>query len=206
MAKIMLVDDHGVVRAGFRYLLEHQAGHVVVEASSAEAAYRNYAAESPDVVVMDLKMPGMGGLEAVRRLCAREKSVRTLVLSMYEDPAFISHAKDAGAMGYVSKRSAPETLTRAIDALLRGDEFFDADIEAAGHGREAGMKLEDLSTREFEIFRLVAEGQSVVAIAGSLHISPKTVSNYRTNIMQKLGLNNSAELTRLAIRSGLVDA
>ncbi len=205
MAKIMLVDDHSVVRAGFRYLLEQQA-HVVVEANSAEEAYRNYAVEKPDVVVMDLKMPGMGGLEAVRRLCAREKSVRTLVLSMFEDPAFISHAKDAGARGYVSKRSAPETLTRAIDALLRGEEFFDSEIEGSMENQRVGMKLEDLSTREFEIFRLVAEGRSVVTIAESLHISPKTVSNYRTNIMQKLGLKNSAELTRLAIRSGLVDA
>lgn len=207
--RILLVDDHAVVRAGFRYLLESSDGFDVFEVDSAEEACRVYGSYKPDVVVMDMMMPGMGGLEGVRHLYAKDDNARILVLSMRDDPAYVSRARKAGAKGYVTKRSAPEELSQAVSALLCGKTYLSQDIAETRDSKNASSdedRVQSLSEREFEVFCLLAEGRTVVEISEDLHLSPKTVSNHRAHIMEKLGAKNIVELTRLAIRNGLIDA
>lgn len=207
-AKILLVDDHAVVRAGFKYLLESQQDYEVSEASSSEEAYRIYGEIEPDVVVLDVSMPGMGGIEGLRRLRSRHQDARVLLLSMYDDPAFVARAMKMGAMGYISKNSAADSLVRAIPEVLRGKQYFSADIAAQMQQQDKDYDSDTLalSTREFEIFRLLAEGRSVSTIADDLNLSPKTVSNHRSRLMEKLNLRTTAELVHFAIRQGIVAA
>jgi len=207
-AKILLVDDHAVVRAGFKYLLESQRDYEVSEASSSEEAYRVYGEIEPDVVILDVSMPGMGGIEGLRRLRSRHVDARVLLLSMYDDPAFVARAMKMGAMGYVSKNSAADSLGKAITEVLRGKKYFSADIADQMRQRDTDYDSDTLalSTREFEIFRLLAEGRSVGAIADDLSLSPKTVSNHRSRLMEKLNLKTTAELVHFAIRQGIVTA
>ncbi len=202
---VLLVDDHSVVRAGFRYLLERVEGFVVIESDSAEAAYRTYREKKPDVVVIDMSMPGIGGLEGIRRLRASDDTSRIIVLSMYNDPSFVTRAMEMGALGYLSKNCGPEELAKAIAAVMRGERYFSSDIalEAADTG---GTELSSLSTREFQVFRMLADGASVKDIADTLSLSPKTVNNHRSNIMEKLQLHSAVEMTRLAVREGIIDA
>ncbi len=207
-AKILLVDDHAVVRAGFRYLLESRHQYEVSEAGSSEEAYSVYGEIEPDVVVLDVSMPGMGGIEGLRRLRSRHADARVLLLSMYDDPAFVSRAMKMGAMGYISKNSAADSLVTAITEVLRGKQYFSADIadRMQRQDRDYDSATLALSTREFEIFRLLAEGRSVSTIADDLKLSPKTVSNHRSRLMEKLDLKTTAELVHYAIRQGIVSA
>jgi len=207
-AKLLLVDDHAIVRAGFRYLLESDADYEIREVDTAEEACRIYSEYKPDAVIMDLLMPGMGGLQGVRHIHAKDQNARVLVLSMRDDPVYVSQATKAGAKGYVTKRSAPEELTRAVSVLIKGQEYLSADIKQniSKSSKSDEEKIDCLSEREFEIFRLLAEGHTVVNISEDLHLSPKTVSNHRTHIMHKLQATNIVELTRLAIRNGLIEA
>ncbi len=212
MAKIrvMLVDDHAVVRFGFRMLLEAGGDiEVASEADSGELAYQRYADVRPDVVVMDLSMPGMGGIEAVRRLLARDKDARVLVLSAHEDSAHPRRVLKAGALGYLSKRSAPEELIAAVRAIAGGRVYLDADVAAklATHaGEGSGGPVEALSEREFAVFIQLARGQSVNRIAEVLKLSPNTVGTHLYNIKQKLSAGNQSELTLIAVRNGLIEA
>jgi DNA-binding NarL/FixJ family response regulator len=207
-AKILLVDDHAVVRAGFKYLLESQQDYEVSEASSSEEAYQLYGEIEPNVVVLDVSMPGMGGIEGLRRLRSRYPDARVLLLSMYDDPAFVARAMKMGAMGYISKNSAADSLVAAIGSVLGGRQYFSADIadQMQSEGKDYDSDTLALSTREFEIFRLLAEGRSVSAIADDLSLSPKTVSNHRSRLMEKLNLKTTAELVHFAIRQGIVAA
>lgn len=207
-AKILLVDDHAVVRAGFRYLLESRSDCRVSEASSSEEAYQAYGEIEPDIVVLDVSMPGMGGIEGLRRLRSRYPDARVLLLSMYDDPAFVARAVKMGAMGYISKNSAADSLVAAISAVLAGKQYFSDDIagQMGSENRDYDSDTLALSTREFEIFRLLAEGRSVSAIAEDLNLSPKTVSNHRSRLMEKLNLKTTAELVHFAIRQGIVAA
>lgn len=207
-ARILLVDDHAVVRAGFRYLLESQQNYEVSEASSSEEAYQLYGEIEPDVVVLDVSMPGMGGIEGLRRLRSRYPAARVLLLSMYDDPAFVARAMKIGAMGYISKNSAADSLVAAIGSVLGGRQYFSADIaeQMQSEGKDYDSDTLALSTREFEIFRLLAEGRSVSVIADDLNLSPKTVSNHRSRLMEKLNLKTTAELVHFAIRQGIVAA
>ena len=207
-ARILLVDDHAVVRAGFRYLLESKNDYQVSEASSSEEAYQVYGEIDPDVVVLDVSMPGMGGIEGLRRLRSRYSEARVLLLSMYDDPAFVARAMKMGAMGYISKNSAADSLVAAITSVLGGRQYFSADIahQMQADGKDYDSDTLALSTREFEIFRLLAEGRSVSAIADDLNLSPKTVSNHRSRLMEKLNLKTTAELVHFAIRQGIVAA
>lgn len=206
--KILLVDDHAVVRAGFRYLLENQKDYTVSEASTAEEAYSLYDQLSPDVVVLDISMPGMGGIEGLRRLLRKHPGARVLVLSMYDDPAFVSRAMKMGAKGYISKNSAAESLVKAINRVMAGNQYFSPDIDQQMQDQDKQFDSETLalSTREFEVFRFLAEGRSVGEIAQGLNLSPKTVSNHRSHLMDKLKLSSTAELVRFAIRHGIVKA
>jgi two-component system invasion response regulator UvrY len=207
--RVMLVDDHAVVRVGFRMLLAATGDiEVVAEADSGEVAYQRYPKVHPDVVIMDLSMPGMGGIDAVRRLLARDKTARVLVLSAHEDTAHPKRALQAGALGYLSKRTAPEALIEAVYAVAAGRSYLDAEIARKlamqGLGSVPG-RLEALSEREFSVFLQLARGHSVRNIADSLNLSPNTVGTHLYNIKQKLGADNQAELTLIAVRSGLIE-
>jgi len=208
-ARLLLVDDHAIVRAGFRYLLESDAEYEIKEVNTAEEACNIYKEYKPDAVIMDLIMPGMGGLEGVRHLKAKDNKAKVLVLSMRDDPVYVNRATKAGAKGYVTKRSAPEELTKAVREIIKGQSYLSVDVADTHLKTEVKTdeeKIKCLSEREFEVFCLLAEGQRVVNISEDLHLSPKTVSNHRTRIMHKLNASSIVELTKLAIRNGLIEA
>ena len=205
----MLVDDHAVVRTGFRLLLQAFADiEVVAEADSGEAACQMYESVAPDVVVMDIAMAGMGGLEAIKRLMAKDAKARILALSAHEDTSHPKRALQAGALGYLSKRSAPEVLIDAIRAIAKGQRYLDAQIAQRMavqdiHGEKGPM--DRLSPREFEVFLQLARGQSVAQISEALSLSSSTIGTHLYNVKQKLGLVNQAEMALLAVRYGLID-
>ncbi|HEX6996937.1 MAG TPA: response regulator transcription factor [Gammaproteobacteria bacterium] len=206
--RVLLVDDHAVVRAGYRLLLKQAPEiEVVAEAATGEQACSAFAAHRPDVVVMDLSLPGISGLEALRRILARDPAARVLVFSMHEDALFVERALAAGARGYIAKSSAPTVLVDAVKRVAGGEVLVDPGLASRLHAhraRGADTPFGALSTREFEIFCLLAEGLSSNDIARRLALSPKTVANYASQIKDKLGAGTTAELARLAIRHGLV--
>jgi two-component system invasion response regulator UvrY len=211
MAKIrvVLTDDHAVVRMGFRLLL--QGTHdieVVGEAESGEEAVKRFVELKPDVLVMDLSMPGMGGLEAVTRVLAKDGAARILILSAHEDTIHPKRVLKAGASGYLSKRSAAEELIQAIRQVAGGKMYMEAAIaQQMAVEQISGDKspVDVLSAREFEVFLALAKGQSVNDIAAVLHLSPRTVGTHLYNIKQKLGASNQAELAIMAVRAGLLE-
>jgi two-component system, NarL family, invasion response regulator UvrY len=209
MTRVMLVDDHALVRMGFRMLLANAGCEVVAECGSGEQACSDYARLQPDVVVMDLSMPGMGGMEAVRRILAADPKARILALSAHEDTAHPQRVLRAGAMGYLAKRSAPEALLAAVAALLRGERYVDAQtaqaLAVAQLDGEANPE-QRLSEREFAVFIQLARGMSVAQIAHNLKLSPSTVGTHLYHVKQKLGANNQSELTLVALRWGLIEA
>ncbi len=209
MIRVMLVDDHALVRMGFRMLLGDAKVEVVAECGSGEQACMDYPRVKPDVVVMDLSMPGMGGLEAVRRLLAQDPKARVLALSAHEDTAHPRRVLRAGALGYLAKRSAPEALIAAVTAVARGERYVDAQTAQALamaqiDGRDS--PADALSEREFSVFIQLARGMSVAQIAENLKLSPSTVGTHLYHVKQKLGAGNQSELTLVALRWGLIDA
>ena len=205
---IVLVDDHAVVRAGVRRLLEQEPlFEVIGEAESGEKAYQIYGELKPDVMVMDLSMPGMGGLEAIRRILMRYEKAKILVLSMHEDLSFANQALKLGAKGYLIKNALADDLVKSIEIVSNGEVFLSAEIaKKMAMQSISGDKdpIHELSAREFEIFRLLAEGLDIDGIASTLNISSKTVSNYQTMIKQKLDINSPVELIRYAIKTGVI--
>ncbi len=205
----MLVDDHAVVRMGFKLLLQASSDiEVVAEADSGEAACQMYESVAPDVVVMDIAMAGMGGIEAIKRLVAKDARVRILVLSAHEDTSHPKRALQAGALGYLSKRSAPEVLIDAIRTIAKGQRYLDAHIAQRIAVQDiTGDKTptDQLSAREFEVFIQLARGKSVAQISTTLALSASTVGTHLYNVKQKLGLTNQAEITLLAVKHGLID-
>jgi two-component system, NarL family, invasion response regulator UvrY len=211
MIRVLLVDDHAVVRTGFRLLLQSIAEvTVVAEADSGEAACQIYSDLTPDVVVMDIAMPGMGGLEALRRIRARHPQARVLTLSAHDDPMHARRSLQEGALGFLSKRSAPETLVEAVTAVAAGRRYLDPALaqKLALEEFDGGSKspVERLSEREFEVFVRLAGGATVQRIAQDLKLSASTVGTHLYNIKQKLGVENQSELTLIAIRHGLIEA
>ncbi|HEY0269093.1 MAG TPA: response regulator transcription factor [Methyloradius sp.] len=206
--RVILVDDHVVVRSGLRRLLEQNDDmKVVAEAESGEQAYQIFGEYLPDVLVMDMSMPGMGGLEAVRRILARYPAARIVIFSMHENATFATQALTAGARGYVAKSGAADDLVRGIREANAGRSYLSPAIAQrialqSLSGDEDPIKR--LSAREFEVFRLLAEGNAIEMIADTLNISQKTVANYQTLLKQKLGINSPVELVRLAIRYGVI--
>ena len=209
MIRVMLVDDHALVRMGFRMLLANAEIEVVAEAESGEEACQMVPKVKPDVVVMDLSMPGMGGLEAVRRLLAQDAKLKLLVLSAHEDTAHPQRVLKAGALGYLAKRSAPEALIAAVTAVSRGERYLDAQtahrLAMAQLDGEANP-AESLSEREFSVFIQLARGATEVQIAEHLKLSPSTVGTHLYHIKQKLGASNQSEITLVALRWGLIQA
>jgi len=211
MAKIrvILVDDHAVVRMGFRLLL--QGTHdieVVGEAETGEEGVKRFVELRPDVLVMDLSMPGMGGLEAVTRVLSKDSAARILILSAHEDTIHPKRVLKAGAVGYLSKRSAAEELIQAIRTVASGKMYMEAALaQQMAVEQLSGDKspVDILSAREFEVFLALARGQSVNDIAAVLHLSPRTVGTHLYNIKQKLGASNQAELAIIAVRAGLLE-
>ena len=205
---IVLVDDHTVVRAGVRRLLEQEAlFDVIGEAESGEKAYHMFGELKPDVMVMDLSMPGMGGLEAIRRILMRHERARILVLTMHEDLSFANQALKLGAKGYLIKNTLGDDLVKSIQTVSRGEVFLSDEIAKKMAMQSISGEqdpIHELSAREFEIFRLLAEGLEIDAIAATLNISSKTVSNYQTMIKQKLNINTPVELIRYAIKAGVI--
>lgn len=208
--RILLVDDHAVVRAGYQMLLEQSDKlEIIAEASSGEQASKLFTDKNPDIVVMDLSLPGISGLEAIRRIIQKDPNARILVFSMHEDTVFVDQALRAGARGYLTKSSAPKTLVKAIEEIARGGVYIDDRLVqhlAYQKARDEIGPFSSLSTREFEIFCLLAEGLNTNEIAARLSIGYKTVANYSSQIKNKLQVNTTAELARLAIRHNILQA
>ncbi|HKJ03686.1 MAG TPA: response regulator transcription factor [Longimicrobiales bacterium] len=209
--KILLVDDHAMFRAGIKALLEAEGRmEVIGEASSGDEAVDKVRQLKPDVVVMDLSMPGSNGLEATRRIAALELDTKVLVLTVHAEEEYLVPVVEAGASGYLTKTSADNDLIEAIKVVARGEVYLPPKAttlllqryKASESDDTAG--LHDLSTREQEVLALTAEGYSSREIGKKLFISPKTVDTYRSRIMDKLGLNHRSELVRFALRVGLL--
>ncbi len=206
MIRILLIDDHAVVRAGYRRFLEHGEGmQVVGEAEDAEQGYALYRQHQPDVCVIDLSMPGVGGLELIRRISCQAPKASLLAFSMHEEPVFAQRAIQAGARGYVTKQSAPDILVQAVRELHAGRRFVSQDMVHQLAQSQAQMHPTSLlSPREFEVFRLIAQGQSVQEVAEQIKLSQKTVANHVTKLKDKLGATNSVALVHLALRHNVI--
>ncbi len=207
--KVMLVDDHAVVRMGFRLLLQgSQDIDVVGEAQSGEEAVKQFQALAPDVVVMDISMPGIGGLEAIARVLAKSPQQKILVLSAHEDVMHARRVLKAGAAGYLTKRSAADVLMEAIRSVYKGNIYLEPMIaQAMAVAQVSGSKnpVDALSEKEFKVFIELAKGKSVQEIADVMSLSPRTIGTHLYNIKQKLSAANSAELAIIAIRAGLIE-
>lgn len=199
---VLLADDHAIVREGYRALLEkHPDLRVVGEASSGEEAYRACMSAPPDVIVIDLSLPGMSGIECVGRLRRRWADLRILVLTMHQDSAFAVQAFRAGANGYVTKSSPPALLVQAVHDVHRGGRPMSPDVtEAMALHCVEENALAELTPREFVVLEALVEGRSTETIAEQLHLSPKTVSNIHYSVKSKLGVASDIELIRLALR------
>ena len=209
LISVLLVDDHMVVRIGFRMLLEATPDiRVVAEADCAEAAFQQVLAVHPDVIVMDIGLGQTSGVEATRRILAHERGAKVLALSSHEDPSYVRFMLKAGALGYLSKRSAPEELIQAIRQVAAGRMYLDAHVSQRMALQEFnGEKnpLEILSEREFGVFVMLAKGASVNQIAVTLSVSPRTIGTHLYNIKQKLAAANQAEIALIALRHGLIE-
>jgi two-component system invasion response regulator UvrY len=206
--EVLLVDDHAVVREGYRRLLEQTDDiRVLAEAGSGEDAYRLFCELRPQVVVMDISLPRISGIEVTRRMVARDVAARVLVFSMHEDIVFASRALAAGARGYIAKSAAPEVLVEAIRRVASGRNYVDHAVAERLALQRIGSDPDPMSVlteREFEVFRLLAQGQPVGEIARILNLTAKTVANHQSAVRQKLGVDNAAQLVRLAARHGLI--
>jgi DNA-binding NarL/FixJ family response regulator len=208
LVRVMLVDDHAVVREGYRRLLQAEGDiDVVAEHADAEAALGAMEAlvrQGPLVVVLDLSMPGRGGLEMARRVLARWPQVRILVFTMHDHPAMVAQALDAGVAGYITKTSAPQELVAALRRVAEGETgVLSDDVRQAPQASAAKPPHMALSPREFDVLLGLVRGEPIDAIATRLHISPKTVSNVQTQIRTKLGVSTAVELLRYAQQHGL---
>ena len=206
---ILLVDDHSVVRMGFKMLIENESDMAVIcEAESGELGITGFKEHKPSIVIMDITMPGMGGLDAIERIIAFDKKAKSLVLSAHEDSVHPKRALSAGALGYLTKRSAAEELIKAIRSVNSGTKYLEPAIAqqmAITQISGENNPVEILSDREFEVFMDLAKGKSTNEIADTMCLSPRTVGTHLYNIKQKLNANNSAEIALIAIRCGLLE-
>jgi len=207
--KILIVDDHPIVRAGLRRLLTAEAGFELCEAASGREALSAFKEQQPTLVILDLNLPGIGGLEVLVRLKAGAPDARVLVLSMHDDETHVTRALRAGAAGYLTKNAPPEELLEAIGRVAEGHTYIEREIAEGlvfASIRSSSDPLKDLSARDLEILRLLAEGRSLSQIADTVGIGYKTAANNCSRIKARLGAASTADLIRIAIRTGLVDA
>ncbi|CAB1077502.1 LuxR family transcriptional regulator [Alkalispirochaeta odontotermitis] len=211
MIKVLLADDHSIVRAGLRRIVEESGEiHVVAEAADGQEAIRLVKKTAPDVAVIDISMPGLDGLEVIAQLQALHPQLPILVLTMHEEGQYVVRAIQAGAMGYLTKQSAPEQLVKAIHKIREGqryitDEAAESLALRVAKGSIGKSPLDSLSMRELQVLRRLAMGHTNREIASAYHISIKTVDTYRARLLNKLGLRNNAELSRFAIQNRLIE-
>jgi len=204
--KLLIVDDHPIVRAGLRRLLASERGFDIVEAATGPEAIAAFREQQPDLVILDLNLPGLSGLEVLSRLRADNPKARVLVLSMLDNPLYVTRVLEAGAGGYVSKSAPPEQLLEAVRRVAAGQPYIEHEIAqelVLWNLRTTAEPLRQLSQRDVEILRLLAEGNSLTEIAGALGIGYKTVANHCSQLKAKLATPRMADLIRLAISSGL---
>jgi two-component system invasion response regulator UvrY len=207
--RVLLADDHAVVRLGFRLLLEGAGALVVGEAYSGENAIRLYAETTPDLLVMDVSMPGIGGLAALERLLVWEPKARVLMLSAHHDDIVPVRALQHGAAGYLCKRADPEEFLRAVGQVSAGRRYLDPELAqtvALAQLSGSSNPLETLTEKELAVFLKLAEGRSVNDVAADFCLSPSTIGTHLYHIKQKLNVQNAAELTLVAVRNGLIEA
>jgi two-component system, NarL family, invasion response regulator UvrY len=207
--RVILVDDHAVVRAGFRLLLSSVPNiQVIAEAERGEQACQLYLDNKPDVVVLDLSMPGIGGLESIRRICNRDNQAKILVFSVHDEQVYVNRAMMAGAKGYITKNSAPAILVEAIQKISEGGEYIEEGLlkytTSAGNSSDYRALIESLSAREFDVFCLLAKGLTMHKVADELCLGYKTAANYGTQIKNKLKVSTVAELAHIAMALGVV--
>lgn len=212
MIRIMLVDDHDLFRAGVRSILQNQEGMVVVgEYANGEDAVEAIRAEAPDLVLMDVNMPGIGGIEATRKVLKLAPSVRVIAVTVLSDDPFPNQLLDAGARGFISKGSGSEEMLEAIRVVMRGQHYISSDVAqkltlANFRNRGESSPFGTLSAREMQIMMMIVRGQGNQQISDSLFLSPKTVCTYRYRLYEKLDVSNDVELTHLAMRHGLLES
>ena len=210
--RVILVDDHAVVRAGYKILLKNiNYINVIAEANNGEDAIALAREHKPDVIVMDISLPGINGIEAIRRIVLANHAIKILVFTMHEEVVFVERALQAGAIGYMTKSTDPEILSKAIKSVSRGKKYIDNDLKEKmtyeyEHLREDNSLLSDLSAREFQIFCLLAEGKNTNDISKILNISYKTAANYSSQIKNKLHASTIADIARIAIRHNIIKA
>jgi DNA-binding NarL/FixJ family response regulator len=211
MIKVLLADDHSIVRAGLRRIVEESGDmEVIAEAADGREAIQLAHKQLPDVAVVDISMPGLDGLEVITQLRNYYPKLPILILTMHEEGQYVVRAIEAGAMGYITKQSAPEQLVKAIHKVHSGglfltDEAAEALALRVARGDHGQSPLETLSMRELQVLRRLALGQTNREIANAYHISIKTVDTYRSRILKKLNLRNNAELSRFAIQNRLIE-
>jgi two-component system, NarL family, invasion response regulator UvrY len=212
MIKVLLADDHSIVREGLRRIVEESGDiEVVAEAADGRAAVLAVRREEPDVAVIDISMPVLDGLEVITQLKAEFPNIPILVLTMHEEHQYVIRAIETGAMGYITKQSAPEQLVNAIRKVHSGARFLTDDAAEAlalrvAKGNQIQSPLETLSTRELQVLRRLALGNTNREIAAAFHISIKTVDTYRSRLLKKLDLRNNADLSRFAIQNKVIEA
>ncbi len=207
--KVILVDDHAVVRAGFRLLLS-SVDHidVIAEAERGEQACQLYLDKRPDVIVLDLSMPGIGGLESIRRILLRDSTAKILVFSVHDELVYVNRALSAGAKGYITKNTAPAILMEAIEKIAAGETYIEQGLRESlpAQNNESNYRalIDSLSAREFDVFRLLAKGLTIHKISDELCLGYKTVANYGTQIKSKLKVSTTAELAHIAMVLGVM--
>jgi DNA-binding NarL/FixJ family response regulator len=205
MTQIVLVEDHAIVRSGIRRLLSGKPDITLKEAATGEAALAALRSDACDLVILGLNLPGLGGLELLRRILAAHPGLKVLIFSLHTEAVYAARAMEAGARGYISKNAAPEELLEAIETVLAGGTAIERDIaqELGNRGAEEDAYLRPLTQRDMEILRLLADGKSLAEIAGALGVAYKTVANTLSRIKDKLGVSQTADLIRIAIGQGL---
>jgi two-component system invasion response regulator UvrY len=203
--RILLVDDHVIVRAGLRNLLATLSGTEISEAATGRDALLRLRQDRPNLVLLDLNVPGIGGLELLRRMLLEDKAACILVLSMHAEPLYAARAMELGARGYLSKNASAEELLTAVRRVMEGGRYIENEIaqELALQKINSGRDLQDLTERDLEIMRLLAEGMSLTEISDALGIGYKTVANACSHIKAKLGVTRTSELVRLAMTLGI---
>jgi DNA-binding NarL/FixJ family response regulator len=212
--QVILVDDHAVVRAGFRMLLStSESIDVIAEADRGEQAIQLIRRQHPDVIVMDLSMPGLGGLETIRRICSRDEKMKILVFSVHNEQVYVTRALTAGARGYITKNSAPEILIKAIDKIVQGEIYIetgltgkqnDHNIVSDNNTPNYKAIISAFSSREFDVFLLLAKGLTAYKIADELCLGYKTIANYSTQVKKKLQVSTLIELEHIALALDLM--